>query len=142
MTSDEFADLLDRHGTNIAEWPGPLRNEAVRYARVSEEGRRMLAKSIALDAMLVDSTRVPVPFRLRDRILERIATNESPAWWSWITHSMWRPALLALLPLVFGFVIGDMTLESDGDSTDASMFLAFTDLENFVELNESVAIDD
>ena len=142
MTSDEFADLLDRHGTDIAEWPGPLRNEAVRYARVSEEGRRMLAKSIALDAMLVDSTRVPVPFRLRDRILERIATNESPAWWSWITHSMWRPALLALLPLVFGFVIGDMTLESDGDSTDASMFLAFTDLENFVELNESVAIDD
>jgi len=142
VTSDEFADLLDRHGTDIAEWPGPLRNEAVRYARVSEEGRRMLAKSIALDAMLVDSTRVPVPFRLRDRILERIATNESPAWWSWITHSMWRPALLALLPLVFGFVIGDMTLESDGDSTDASMFLAFTDLENFVELNESVAIDD
>ena len=142
MTSDEFADLLDRHGTDIAKWPGPLRNEAVRYARVSEEGRRMLAKSIAFDAMLVDSTRVPVPFRLRDRILERIATNESPAWWSWITHSMWRPALLALLPLVFGFVIGDMTLESDGDSTDASIFLAFTDLENFVELNESVAIDD
>lgn len=142
MTSDEFADLLDRHGTDIAKWPGPLRNEAVRYARVSEEGRRMLAKSIAFDAMLVDSTRVSVPFRLRDRILERIATNESPAWWSWITHSMWRPALLALLPLVSGFVIGDMTLESDGDSTDASIFLAFTDLENFVELNESVAIDD
>ena len=142
MTSDEFADLLDRFGTDSIAWPSSSRNEAIRYARVSDEGRRMLAKSIAFDAMLVDSTRVSVPFRLRDRILERIATNESPAWWSWITHSMWRPALLALLPLVFGFVIGDMTLESDGDSTDASIFLAFTDLENFVELNESVAIDD
>ena len=142
MTADEFADLLDRHGTDMAEWPGPLRNEAVRYARVSEEGRRLLAKSIAFDAMLVDSTRVPVPFRLRTRILERIATNESPAWWSWITHSVWRPALLALLPLVFGVVIGDMPSELESDSTDASMFLAFTDLENFVEVNESTTTDD
>ena len=142
MTADEFADLLDRYGTDIAEWPSPLRNEAVRYARVSEEGRRLLAKSIAFDAMLVDSTRVPVPFRLRTRILERIATNESPAWWSWITHSVWRPALLALLPLVFGVVIGDMTSELESDSTDASMFLAFTDLENFVEVNESTTTDD
>lgn len=142
MTADEFADLLDRYGTDIAEWPSPLRNEAVRYARVSEEGRRLLAKSIAFDAMLVDSTHVPVPFRLRTRILERIATNESPAWWSWITHSVWRPALLALLPLVFGVVIGDMTSELESDSTDASMFLAFTDLENFVEVNESTTTDD
>jgi len=142
VTADEFADLLDCYGTDSVAWPSSLRNEAIRYARVSEEGRRMLAKSIAFDAMLVDSTRVPVPFRLRDRILERIATNESPAWWSWITHSMWRPALLALLPLVFGFVIGDMTSELDGDSTDASMFLAFTDLENFAEVNESTATDD
>ena len=142
MTADEFADLLDCYGTDSVAWPSSLRNEAVRYAQVSDEGRRLLAKSIAFDAMLADSTHVPVAFRLRARILERIATNESPAWWSWITHSMWRPALLALLPLVFGFVIGDMTSELDGDSTDASMFLAFTDLENFVELNESTATDD
>jgi len=142
VTADEFADLLDRHGTDMAEWPGPLRNEAVRYARVSEEGRRMLAKSIAFDAMLVDSTHAPVPFRLRDRILERIATNETPAWWTWITDAMWRPALLAILPLVVGFVLGGMTSELDSDSTDATIFFAFADLENFVEVNESTTTDD
>jgi len=142
VTADEFADLLDRHGTDMAEWPGPLQNEAVQYARVSDEGRRLLAESIAFDAMLADSTHVPTAFRLRARILERIATNESPAWWSWITHGMWRAALLALVPLAFGFVIGNMTLEEDGGSTDASIFLAFTDLENFNEVNESTATDD
>ena len=142
MTADEFADLLNRFGTDSVAWPSSSRNEAIRYARVSDEGRRLLAESIAFDGMLADSAHVPLAFRLRARILERIATNESPAWWSWITHGMWRPALLALVPLAFGFVIGNMTLEEDGGSTDASIFLAFTDLENFVELNESVAIDD
>ena len=92
--------------------------------------------------MLEDSTHAPVPFRLRDRILERIATNETPAWWTWITDAMWRPALLAILPLVLGFVLGDMTSQLDIDSTDATMFLAFEDLENFAELNESTAADD
>ena len=55
---------------------------------------------------------------------------------------MWRPALLAILPLVLGFVLGDMTSQLDSDSTDATMFLAFEDLDNFAELNESTAADD
>ncbi len=142
MTADEFADLLDRFGTDSVAWPSSSRNEAIRYARVSDEGRRLLAESIAFDAMLADSTHVPTAFRLRARILERIATNESPVWWTWITDAMWRPALLAILPLVLGFVLGDMTSQLDSDSTDATMFLAFEDLENFAELNESTAADD
>ena len=78
MTADEFSDLLERHGSNIAEWPSPLRNEAHSYARVSDQGRQLLAASIAFDALLADSTDVPTPLRLRARILKRIAANESP----------------------------------------------------------------
>ena len=142
MTADEFSDLLDRFGTDSVAWPSSSRNEAIRYARVSDEGRRLLAESIAFDALLADSTDVPTPLRLRARILKRIAANESPVWWTWITDAMWRPALLAILPLVLGFVLGDMTSQLDSDSTDATMFLAFEDLENFAELNESTAADD
>jgi len=142
VTADEFSDLLERHGSNIAAWPSPLRNEADSYARVSDQGRQLLAESIAFDALLADSTDVPTPLRLRARILERVAANESPVWWTWITDAMWRPALLAILPLVLGFVLGDMTSQLDSDSTDATMFLAFEDLENFAELNDSTAADD
>ena len=85
---------------------------------------------------------MPTPLRLRARILERVAANESPVWWTWITDAFWRPALLAILPLVLGFVLGDMTSQLESDSTDATMFLAFEDLENFAELNESTAADD
>ena len=142
MTADEFSDLLERHGSNIAEWPSTLRNEAHGYARVSDHGRRLLAESRAFDALLADSTDVPTPLRLRARILERVAANESPVWWTWITDAFWRPALLAILPLVLGFVLGDMTSQLESDSTDATMFLAFADLENFAEVVESTAAND
>ncbi len=142
MTADEFSDLLERHGSNIAEWPNPLRNEARSYARASDQGRRLLAESRAFDALLSDSSDVPAPLRLRARILERVATNESPVWWTWITDAVWRPALVAILPFVLGFVLGDMTSQLESDSTDATMFLAFADLENFAEVNESTTADD
>ena len=142
MTADEFSDLLERHGSSIAEWPSPLQNEARSYAHASDQGRRLLAESRAFDALLSDSTDVPTPLRLRARILERVAANESPVWWTWITDAFWRPALLAILPLVLGFVLGDMTSQLDSDSTDATMFLAFADLENFAEVVESTAAND
>ena len=142
MTADEFSDLLERHGSNIAEWPSPLQNEARSYARSSDQGRRLLAESRAFDALLSDSADVPTPLRLRAHILERVATKESPVWWTWITDAVWRPALLAILPLVLGFVLGDMASQFDGDSTEATMFLAFADLENLAEVNESTAADD
>lgn len=128
MDDDTFEQSLDRFGPDLERWPDPQANAARTLLQCSASARKLLAEARALDAVLDDLLPfVEAPLGLRSRVLANLPTRET--WFEWLTITVWRPAALALVPLVLGFGIGlNVALGATvADSAEDDVLLALFD---------------
>jgi len=147
MTEAEFAALLDQHGGDRTHWPAADAKRADDLLGRSAAARRELAAARAVDHWLTDQRAHVAPAALADSILERVQRAEAMAAtgtrpdpldsaFRWLTARLWRPVLVAALPVLAGFAIG-VALPTDTDTELASQIgtLAFVDI--YEELNDA-----
>ena len=131
MTMDirEFTSLLETYGTLDANWPDPVREIAVVYRDANPEAAKLVDRYAPLDEALM---RYEVPVsetRIRSNILSRINTRTSSKYLvdritGWLLpdltdiHAIWRPALIASLPLIIGVILGSTVSLGTTDNTD------------------------
>lgn len=120
----EFEDLLDRHGADLAHWPQRDQGPAKTLLEDSPTAQALLADARQLQAALQTLPAPTTPVGLHGRIV----ANAQPrlAWLDWLTTNAWRPASLACVPLLLGFVLGSGVAEDTADLED-SVLVAFAD---------------
>jgi hypothetical protein len=97
---------------------------------------RELEVEAAVDAYLKELGRPTAPARLEQHILGRLQQDAAYAprpwgavWLDWLTSHLWRPALVALVPVIAGFIIGfGSSVPADGELAADMVMLAFSDL--------------
>ena len=128
MTNEEFADCLDRYGTNLQDWPTDAR-AAGRAVADGESGRRQLEAARAFDAMLAEALAVPEPLGLKQRILANADARMD--FLSWLVGPLWRPVVMAAAPLALGFTLGFSYPETEGlaELADEVAIIAFSEIQ-------------
>ena len=128
MNIEEFGKIVDSYGSESSAWPMELREECSSFVAASLTARTLIKQQRELE-ILLDQVAVPNFPELESRILNqrlparKITLLEQLLAWLMPENSfgkqIWRPAMLACLPLVFGIVIGNffsfgIGLENDG----------------------------
>jgi hypothetical protein len=99
MQLDEFEDLLDRHGDDLATWPAPSREAASALLKVSPDARELLDDARSMRAMFDRQATVSAPPALASRILaDARAMPVAAHSFNWM-----RPALTLAICCVAGF---------------------------------------
>lgn len=135
MTEHEFEIALDRWGSDLGQWP-PEQAALARKCLAARPGaRRALEEAVLADRYLAGLCTHHPPVYLKARILARLpAVDSGERLLAWLTARLWRPAVLALLPVAAGFLVGlALTEPLDTDLTEEVVTLAFTDLYGEVE---------
>lgn len=128
MDTQEFAECLDRWGSNLAGWPAPQRAAGNELLNASVRARELLDEANALERWLASAGDHQAPVALKARIIEQLPPQD--VWQralDWLFTAMWRPAAAATCMLLFGFLVGIAVPESEDDAMldDVSM-LAFS----------------
>ena len=128
MDDETFEDCLDRFGPDLDRWPDHHAGARTLLER-SAPARALLAEARALDAVLDDLLpSVGAPLGLRARLVANLPSRRP--WFEWLTIAIWRPAALALVPLVVGFGVGLNVAEGADPAAGAAeedMLLALFD---------------
>jgi hypothetical protein len=121
LTLEQFSAHLDRLGADLAQWPPDLQSAARALMQASGDARRLHEEALRFDACLdaalppLDTSGLPA---LKRRVMERVnaqllENSTIVRFWQWLTNGprlghvvLVRPAALAMLPLIFGFVLG------------------------------------
>lgn len=131
MTLEKFGDILDLHGSASSAWPARQRaacealladNAAARALLQEHQLLEQALSGIAVPDLPGLESRVltqPLPARVKspgERLLDWLL----PA--NLLGPHLWRPALAACLPLVFGILVGNyfsfgVAVESPGFDT-------------------------
>lgn len=116
MTLEEFTKLVEDYGCEPSRWPVGLRQECENFIAGSTEARALINQQQDLDT-LMDRLRVPEFPGLEARVLNQALPPRSASpvdqFLQWLLPTgsvgkqLWRPAMVACLPLVFGIVIGN-----------------------------------
>ncbi len=116
MNLEEFTRIVDLYGSEPARWPESLRAECETYVANSIEAKALLNQQSQVDKLLAQietpifpglETRVlnqPLPERNRslfEKAMNWLLPNED------FGKQVWRPAIAACIPLVFGIVLGN-----------------------------------
>ncbi len=116
MDDETFEHLLDRHGADLDRWPDNLAANARSLVERSAHARNLILEARELESALDDLLpAVAAPLGLRTRVLANLPERE--AWFEWLTVKAWRPAALALVPLVVGFGVG-LNVAQGADATE------------------------
>ncbi len=149
MNKEEFIALIEAQGTAAANWPQNLRSEIELLLAQDSSAADALAEYRELETLML---RMPVPDFTA--ATARIALSDLPpqplskleAMLNWLfpysgSGLVWRPALLACLPLLFGVAMGNyynFGVSSDPllqDWDDELAMISLNDYsENLVEL--------
>lgn len=114
MNLEQFNDHLDRRGADLAAWPEADADAARELIRRSPEAGAAWRAAAAVDVHLTAMRDHRAPAGLAGRITAAAHVTPRPGWLASLLTPRWRPALLALLPLVAGFYIG-LRLPDSGD---------------------------
>lgn len=129
MDENTFEDALDRLGPDLDRWPDDLAAAAGILLGQSARAGELIAEARELDAALDDLLpAVEAPLGLKTRVLANLPERE--AWLEWLTRAVWRPAALALVPLVVGFGVGLNAAHgaaADDDVVEEDVLLALFD---------------
>lgn len=120
----DLEDLLDRHGADSTRWPSRYQLPAALLLERSATARSLLDDARLLQDALQALPTPTTPPGLYARIVAN--AQPRPGWLDWLTTSAWRPASLACLPLLLGFVIGSGLADDTTDLED-SVLVAFAD---------------
>jgi len=140
MNDAELQELLDRYGSDTAKWPTPEASSAARLLAESGPARAQFDAARTLDGWLDGLRQHRAPAGLAATIMARIERRDpADRLLAWLTGRLWRPILVAALPVVAGFAIGfGLPQEADTDNTDLAGqigALAFTDI--YQELDDA-----
>jgi len=139
MTPQDFEDLLDRHGVDLARWPEDVRTDAQALAERSDQARAALRDAKALSSVLEQAPAGEVHSALAARILatapgvDRNAeqTNQNVAQGGWLNSlisALWpefgwvRPAGLMLASLVAGLYVGIAAPSAETVNEETDLF--------------------
>lgn len=109
MDMQAFITLLDGKGSNKATWPAELSAEAEQLLAHSAQARAELQAAQALDQLVAAAPEHLAPSGLHARILTGLPPESSKTFdqlVGWLTATFWRPAALALAPLLLGIWLG------------------------------------
>lgn len=116
MTLDEFTHLIEVYGTNSSNWPTALHKDLTLFLSSNESASAVLADYQQLEQGLEELS-VPDFPNLEKRVLNQTlpprqhSVIDSFLSWLFPTENLgpnlWRPAMAACLPLVFGIVLGN-----------------------------------
>ena len=120
----DFEDLLDRHGADSTHWPSRHQLPAALLLDRSPMARALLDDARRLHAALQALPTPTTPPGLHARIVAN--AQPRPGWLDWLTTSAWRPASLACVPLLLGFVVGSGVADDTTD-LEESVLVAFAD---------------
>lgn len=128
MTLQKFSDILDHRGADAQAWPAAERAACHSLLEANPEARTLLREHQQL-AQALDRLRVPAMPGLEARVLNQSlpVRTRSPVdlVLDWLLPAkpfgpqLWRPAMVACLPLVFGILVGNyfsfgVTTENQG----------------------------
>ena len=130
ITNQRFSQLLDSYGGNSNHWPIEERAAALKLLQESAEAYSLQQAALNLDNLL-DSVPILSPTAmLRQRILAQHYKEPVQDAWQWfvqwlmgtsIREHFLRPALVFMIPLVFGIFLG---LNLETASMDENMLFA------------------
>ncbi len=122
MNIERFRQLVESYGTVPERWPADERDEALRLLGRSEDAQRIVNEESGLDDALARSAMDIDLSTLESRIMDEV--DRQSGWVErlvgWLMPdlqhpaTLWRPALAAGLPLVFGVFLGtSITFQGD-----------------------------
>ena len=116
MKLGNFSQVIEIYGADSAMWPEDLREDLEAFLAKNESARSLLSEYSQLEQSL-DKIAVPDFPGLETRVLNQALSPRQQSLFvsviSWLLPTenfganLWRPALAACLPLVFGIVLGN-----------------------------------
>jgi hypothetical protein len=116
MTLDEFTHIVESNGADPEHWPDLLQHQCRGFLATSAEAQTLLAQHQQLASQL-DRLSVPDFPGLESRVLAQYLPSRNEPLLdrllSWLlpenplSKQLWRPAMAACLPLVFGILVGN-----------------------------------
>ena len=146
MTLEEFTRIIDMHGSESAHWPKRLRAECEAFVANNIEARSLLNQQWSVDE-LMEQLEVPNFPGLETRVLNQTLPERNRSFLDpivdWLLpqggygQHLWRPAVAACLPLVFGIVLANYFSFGVGIENDGFQYwgdeLAMLSLTDFTE---------
>ena len=149
MNLERFTLIVESYGADSQQWPGDERVEALEFSRTSSDAMSLLDQAAELDQHLalfeLPNSELSVrriekgilsAFKqeslkqgtLKQGTLERLLNWVLPDFDD-LAHTLWRPTLVACMPLLLGVAIGLMLTNNTYElSSDEELsLLAFTD---------------
>ena len=148
MTLEEFTRIIDLYGSESARWPKKLRAECQSFVTNNIEARTLLNQQWLVDEIM-EQLEVPSFPGLETRVLNQPLPERNlsllEAVMSWLLpgenlgKQLWRPAIAACIPLVFGIVLGNYFSFGVGVEDDGFQYwgdeLAMLSLTDYTETN-------
>ena len=116
MKLGNFSQVIEIYGADSAMWPEDLREDLEAFLAKNESARSLQSEYSQLEQSL-DKIAVPDFPGLETRVLNQALSPRQQSLFvsliSWLLPTenfganLWRPALAACLPLVFGIVLGN-----------------------------------
>ena len=148
MTLEEFTSIIDLYGSESAHWPKSLRTECESFAANNIEARTLLNQQRQVDSIM-GQLQVPRFPGLEARVLNQSLPERNRGFFEkamrWLIpdesfgKQVWRPAVAACIPLVFGIVLGNYFSFGIGIEDDGFQYwgdeLAMLSLTDYTESN-------
>lgn len=117
MTPERFAQIVETCGSRPERWPAQERMDAEAYSHQNAQAQELCAQYARLETLL-DGLSVPAMPGLEQRVLRRAASLTRDSLFDraldWLLPRsdrllawIWRPALVACLPLVCGIYMAN-----------------------------------
>jgi hypothetical protein len=144
MNLERFTLIVESYGADSQQWPGDERVEALEFSRTSTDAMSLLDQAAELDQHLalfelpnselsVQRIEMGILSALKQGTLEQGTLERLLDWvlpdFDDLAHTLWRPTLVACMPLLLGVAIG-LTLTNNTyelSSDEELSLLAFTD---------------
>ena len=144
MNLERFTLIVESYGADSQQWPGDERVEALEFSRTSSDAMSLLDQAAELDQHLalfelpnseLSVRRIEMGIlsafkqeSLKQGTLKRLLNWVLPDFDD-LAHTLWRPTLVACMPLLLGVAIGLMLTNNTYElSSDEELsLLAFTD---------------
>jgi len=116
MTLEEFTKIVEIYGSDTGAWPTGMRDDCKAFIADSSEARTLIKQQQELDR-LMDQLAAPEFPDLEARVLNQTLPDRSgsaiDSLMDWLLPEnnfgkmLWRPVMIACLPLVFGILLGN-----------------------------------
>ena len=130
MDLQVFIALLDAAGSNKTLWPAEVRVNAEQLLAHSAQARAELQAAQVLDQLVSAVPEHVAPPGLHARILAGLPPEMSglvDQLVGWLTVGFWRPAISALVPLLFGAWLGAASPIQDESASALDLSSALLD---------------